>query len=99
MAPKSKSIEEIATKFPFKTLPIIDGDPDYASLSEMTRALYGNATSLPTMLGDSAHGHMGMIVKDKLYTTTVVMAWDQPGTLAALVIPNNETGSRGEKLK
>ena len=64
---KPKSIQDIVIKFPFKTLPRIYGNLEYASLSEITRALYENTAFSPTTLRGGAHGHLRMIMKDTLY--------------------------------
>ena len=65
----------------------------------MTRSLYVNAASLPTTIRGGAHRHVGMIMKDTLYTTIAATVWDQSGTLAALVFPNNTMGGHCEQLK
>ena len=44
---KPKTIEEIVAKFIVKELPRIKGEPNYAAIN----GLYGNAATLPTMLG------------------------------------------------
>ena len=99
MASKPKSIREIVTNLLFNTLPRIDGEPDFAYLSDMTRSLYVNAASLPTTIRGGAHRHVGMIMKDTLYTNIAATVWDQSGTLAALVFPNNTMGGHCEQLK
>jgi hypothetical protein len=43
------SVADIVSKFPVKTLPIITGEPDYASIGELLQPLYGNVASLPNV--------------------------------------------------
>ena len=96
MAPKPKLIEDVVTKVPLRMLPIINRYPEYAYLSYTTRAFYGNATSIPKLLGGSAHGHVGMITKDILYAKIAATA---PVTPSALVVPNNATWDHRDHLK
>lgn len=78
----SKSVDDIIAKFPNKTLPSNDGEPDYAFINSMMQTLYGNAATLATPLGGGHHGHVGLIMKDALYATlspTQYIAPDDPG--------------------
>jgi hypothetical protein len=63
------SVDNITAKFPAKTIPSIQGEPDYATISNMVQFMYGNAASLPTTLGGSQHGHVGLIMTPILYNT------------------------------
>ena len=63
------SVEDIIAKFPMKTLPIISGEPGYASINTMVKFLYGNAASLPTNLGGGKHGNIGLIMNHIIYAT------------------------------
>ena len=62
-------VDNIIAKFPMKTLPIISGEPDYASIKTMVQFLYGNADYLPTTLGGGQHGHIGLSTTHLLYAT------------------------------
>jgi hypothetical protein len=76
------SVADIVAKFPVKTLPIITGEPDYATIGQIIQTLYGNAASLPTTIGGGAHGHIGLIMTTVLYATltpTAYMVPDDPG--------------------
>jgi hypothetical protein len=76
------SVADIVAKFPVKTLPIITGEPDYASIGQIIQTLYGNEASLPTTIGGGAHGHIGLIMTTVLYATLTPMAYtvpDDPG--------------------
>jgi hypothetical protein len=63
------TVDDIITKFPTKRLPIIDGEPDYASISIMVQLLYSNAATLATTLGGGRNGHNGIIMPAELYAT------------------------------
>jgi hypothetical protein len=76
------SVADIVAKFPVKTLPIITGEPDYATIGQIIQTLYGNAASLPTTIGGGAHGHIGLIMTTVLYATLTPTAYtvpDDPG--------------------
>jgi hypothetical protein len=76
------SVADIVAKFPVKTLPIITGEPNYATIGQIIQTLYGNAASLPTTTGGGAHGHIGLIMTTVLYATLTPMAYtvpDDPG--------------------
>ena len=83
------SMDKIIAKFPMKTLPIILGEPDYASINTMVQFLYGNAASLPTTLGGGQHGHIRLIMTHLLYATlaptTAYTAPIDPGLLLPMV--------------
>ena len=63
------SVDDIIAKSPMKTLPIILGEPDYASINTMVQFIYGDDASLPTTLGGGQHGHIGLIMTHLLYAT------------------------------
>ena len=66
---KATSVDDIVAKFSNKTLPKIDGEPDYEAINQLIQMLYGNAATLPTTLGGGQHGHVGILMKDTLYHT------------------------------
>ena len=59
----------VVVKFILNNIHTISGDPDYESLNKIIQALYSNVATLPTMLAGGKHGHIGLIMKDTLYTT------------------------------
>ena len=93
------SVDDIITKFPMKTFPIISGKPDYASINTMLQFLYSNAASLPTTLGGGQHGHIGLIMTHLIYATlaptNIYTATIEPGLLslmaAKLAVVTQET--------
>jgi hypothetical protein len=80
------SVADIVAKFPVKTLPIITGEPDYATIGQITQTLYGNVASLPTTIGDGAHGHIGLIMTTVLYATLTPTAYTVPDDPGPVVI-------------
>jgi hypothetical protein len=48
------TVDDIIAKFPTKRLPIIDGEPDYASISKMVQLLYSNVATLARHSGADA---------------------------------------------
>jgi hypothetical protein len=76
------SVADIVAQFPVKTLPIITGEPDYATIGQIIQTLYGNAASLPATIGGGAHGHIGITMTTVLYaalTPTAYTVPDDPG--------------------
>ena len=63
------SVDDVVAKFPMKTMPKIDGEPNYINSNTMMQLLYENATSLPSPLGGGQHGHIGIIMTPQWYTT------------------------------
>ena len=63
------TLPKIVENFPFKTLTPIIGEPNYPAINQMTQELYANASSLPSTLGGGKHGHLGLIMKDALYSS------------------------------
>ena len=55
------SIEDLNNAFPTTVTPIT-GEPNYASLKSLKDKLEANAASIPTTLGGSNHGYLGLIL-------------------------------------
>ena len=72
---KPTCIDDIVAKSPTKILPPITGEPDYGCISQLNELMYGNATTLPTIIGGGAHGHVGLIMKAALYVTLAATAY------------------------
>ena len=72
------SVDKIVAKFPIKILPIITGKPDYESINHMVQTLYSNAASLATPLSSKAHGHIGIIMRQALYSTLTATPYTSP---------------------
>eukprot|EP00957_Ditylum_brightwellii_P082774 6293309-Ditylum_brightwellii.AAC.1 len=63
------SMEEVRSKFPYKTLSRCNREPNYEYIHDVMMAVYANAAAVPTALGGGAHGHIGLVMKDVLYGT------------------------------
>lgn len=61
-------INDIVSKNLYRTLTIIEDEPDYDLLDEPTQALYVNAITLAMMLGVDRHDHISLVMKLMLYT-------------------------------
>jgi hypothetical protein len=72
------TVDDIITKFLTKRLPIINGEPDYATISTMVQLLYGNAATLTTTLGGGRNGHIGIIMPAELYATLSATPYQGP---------------------
>ena len=75
---KPTSVDDIIAEFPTKILPPIPGKPDYDCISKLNQLMYGNAATLPTTLGGSAHSHVGLIMNETLYVTLSSTAYVAP---------------------
>jgi hypothetical protein len=70
MAPSNAlTVEEIINGFPNPTLPKIDHEPTFEDIQVTTRLFNANAISMPSMAGDGAHGHLGIIMTQGEYAT------------------------------
>ena len=72
------SVDDVISKFPMKTIPTINREPDYNSINTMIQLLYGNAASLPTTLVDGQHCHIDIVITPQLYTTLADTPYEIP---------------------
>ena len=63
------SVDQIIAKFLHKYLLMINGEPYNKSIHNICILLYGNASTLTTILGGGNHGHISIFVQDTLYRT------------------------------
>ena len=84
-------VDDVVAKFPMKTMPKIDGEPDYGNINTMMQLLYGNTTSLPTTLGGGQHGHISIIMTPQLYTTLANTPYESPTNNG--ITPTHATGA------
>ena len=78
----SSDHSSVINRFPIQQPPPIIGEPTYESINILVQSLYANAASIPSDLGGSAHGHLGLIMSPTLYamlTTTPFTIPDDPG--------------------
>jgi hypothetical protein len=94
------SVDDIISKFPTKTIPTIQGEPDYGSISNMVQLMYDNAASLPTTLGGGQHGHVGLIMTPILYATLSFEPYEHPDDPGPVPIhPNNANKAQRESQR
>ena len=86
------SVDDVVAKFPMKTMPKIDGEPNYRNINTMMQLLYDKAASLLSPLGGGQHGHIGIIMTPKLYTTLANTTYKIP-THPGITLTNAQ-GSR-----
>eukprot|EP00957_Ditylum_brightwellii_P011665 881118-Ditylum_brightwellii.AAC.1 len=75
-------------------LPIIDGQPTYVVINKMSKMLYANVAKVPTTLRGGNKGHIGLIMKAKLYATISTTAY---AALTELTMPTNVSGTGAER--
>jgi hypothetical protein len=89
------SVDDIIMKFPSKTIPSIQGEPNYASISNMMQSLYGNTATLTTTLGSRQHGRIGLIMTPVLYATLSNTPYINPGDPGPILnLPNTATATQ-----
>ena len=85
------SVDDVVAKLPMKTMPKIDRETDYGNINTMMQLLYGNAASLPTMLGGGQHGYIGIVMNPQLYTTLANTPYESPPDPG--ITPTHATGA------
>jgi hypothetical protein len=79
MAPSNAlMVEEIINGFPNPVLPKIDNEPTFEDIQITTRLLNANAISIPSMEGDVANGHLGIIMSEVEYAAVSASPWVEP---------------------
>ena len=78
MTTESSSVDIIKSKFPYKTVEPIPGEPVYTTIYKTLLQLYANAASVPISLGGGAHGHLGLIMATALYSTVTLTPYIPP---------------------
>ena len=91
------SVDDVTAKFPVKTIPIIQGEPDYTTINNMVQLLYGNAASLPTSLGGGHHGHIGLIMTPELFATLSPTPYQNPADPG--ITPQHAVGASADLPK
>jgi hypothetical protein len=79
MAPSNAlTVEEIINGFPNPVLPKIDNEPTFEDIKITTRLFNANSISIPSMVGDGAHGHLGIIMTQVEYAAISASPWVEP---------------------
>lgn len=68
---QQKAINYIEQYFEFKVLTKIHGEPTYENLQNLHNQLKTNASSVRSMLGGGAHGHLGLVLSAAEYAAIV----------------------------
>ena len=63
------SVKSLIKSFPHPSIPSIQGQPTYESITDVTRLLNANAASVQTDLGGGAHGHLVLTVSAAILAT------------------------------
>ena len=71
------SVEDFTNAFSNHLTPIV-GEPTYQTLKELKDQLKANAASIPTTLGGSNHGYLGLIFSPAAYATISPTAFVEP---------------------
>jgi hypothetical protein len=93
MAPSNAlTVEEIIHGFTNPILPKIDHEPTFEDIQVTTRLLTANAISIPSMAGDGAYGHLGIIMAQVEYAKISTSPWVEPYNPNAVpIIPPGTT--------
>ena len=74
---------DIVTKFKYKQLDQIDGDPKYPQLVELRRQLARNARAIKSSFGGGKHGHEGLVLRPQTYLQRASVAFTVPTSKGA----------------
>eukprot|EP00957_Ditylum_brightwellii_P001268 99700-Ditylum_brightwellii.AAC.1 len=81
--------DKIKAKFPHPTLQQVEGKPDYTAINTIMQQLYENAATIPSSLGEGAHGHIGLVMEPKLYSSLFATAYNAPSAPTRTTLPGN----------
>ena len=70
------NINYVDTCFEYKTLTKIYDVPTYKNLKKLRNQLKANASLVQCSLGGGHHGHLGLVIADKEYTTVSTTRYD-----------------------
>ena len=68
-------LEDVREKLPIKTIPNVIGDPTYKAINELREALYVNAATRPTTLGEGEMATSGSIMDAAVYANLYKTAY------------------------
>ena len=74
---------DIVTKFKYRHLDKIDGEPKYPQLVELRRQLARNARAIKSSFGGGKHGHEGLVLKPPTYLQRASVAFAVPASKGA----------------
>jgi hypothetical protein len=63
------SVEKLVESFPHPHIPAIEGQPNYETITDVTRLLNANAASIYSELGGGNYGHLSITLSTASYAT------------------------------
>lgn len=88
---------DIVTKFKYKQLDKVDGEPKYPQLVELRRQLARNARAIKSSFGGGKHGHEGLVLRPQTYLQRANAAFTVPASKGAY--PTFIGGATDDKKK
>ena len=88
----STTVESVTESFPNSSIDEIIGEPTYATIKKVERALIENASSIQSELGGGQHGYLGLVLRPAKYLTITGNAFaphNNPGVVP--IFPPNAT--------
>jgi hypothetical protein len=84
------SVESFIESFPHPIIPPIEGLPTYESITDVTRLLNTNATSIHSELGVGQLGHLALTISPAVYATVSAIPFVAPPNLGPVpvLVPN-----------
>ena len=70
--------DQIVEKFPNKAFLVIEGEPNYNSIHDMWKLLYGNTSTLKNKLYGGNKGNISIIMRYMIYTKISPIPCDAP---------------------
>ena len=83
--------EDLMTKFSYKILTKIEGEPTYWGFFQLREEATENTLSIASPFGGGGHGHWGLIADAAIYLAKAGVAWTVPASSG--VYPNIPDGS------
>ena len=93
------SEKEIEAQFVFKTLPKINGEPDFKQLKELKDKLKANASKIQSDLMGGNHGHLGICLTPAEQALVSPIPYVRPGNPGPLTIPHGATARQENGLR
>ena len=93
-------LEQIIGKFMHKYFPAINRKADYQSIHDIWTLLYGNTSTVTTVMVGGNHGHIRFIMEDTIYMKILPTPYDvtvDPGGTAE--VPLQATTSKHSQLR
>lgn len=88
---KNDAIDYINTKFEYKEIKKIHGEPEYESIKILFDQIKANAASVPSDLGGGSHGHLGLVLTPEKYALVSNEPFKRPEHPGTLDIPARAT--------